>query len=122
MLHGILKKLYFQSTCQSSEKKVHSYAINYWLVSLCSATERIRPWFCKGVVEAQAALTAVSRSSAMLGLVSLRFLLTILCRFSMAFRSGKFRSTENRNTKIIKSAFAVWTGAKSCRKMISATP
>lgn len=52
----------------------------------------------------------------------LRFLLTILCRFSMAFRSGKFRSTENRNTKIIKSAFAGWTGAKSCRKMKSATP
>ncbi len=40
--------------------------------------------------EAQAALIAVFSSSALLGLVSLIFLLTILQRFSMRFRSGEF--------------------------------
>ncbi len=40
--------------------------------------------------EAQAALIAFFRSSALLGRVSLVFLLTISHRFSMGFRSGKF--------------------------------
>ncbi len=42
--------------------------------------------------EAQVALIAALRSSALLGLVSLIFLLTILyyTRFSMGFRSGEF--------------------------------
>ncbi len=40
--------------------------------------------------EAQVALIAVFRSSALLGLVSFIFLLTIPDRFSMGFRSGEF--------------------------------
>ncbi len=41
-------------------------------------------------MEAQVALMAAFRSSALLGLVSLIFLLTIPHRFSMGFRSGEF--------------------------------
>ncbi len=41
-------------------------------------------------MEARVALTVVFRSSALLGLVSLIFLLTIPHRFSMGFRSGEF--------------------------------
>ncbi len=41
-------------------------------------------------MEAQIALIAAFRSSALLGLVSLIFLLTIPHRFSMGFRSGEF--------------------------------
>ncbi len=40
--------------------------------------------------EAQVALIVAFRSSALLGLVSLSFLLTIPHRFSMGFRSGEF--------------------------------
>ncbi len=41
-------------------------------------------------MEAQVALIAAFRSSALLSLVSLIFLLTIPHRFSMGFRSGEF--------------------------------
>ncbi len=41
-------------------------------------------------MEAQVSLTVAFRSSALLGLVSLIFLLTITHRFSMGFRSGEF--------------------------------
>ncbi len=41
-------------------------------------------------MEAQVSLIAAFRSSALLGLVSLIFLLTIPHRFSIGFRSGEF--------------------------------
>ncbi len=41
-------------------------------------------------MEAQVSLTVAFSSSALLGLVSLIFLLTIPHRFSMGFRSGEF--------------------------------
>ncbi len=43
-----------------------------------------------GGMEAQVSLTVAFSSSALLGLVSLIFLLTIPHRFSMGFRSGEF--------------------------------
>ncbi len=52
--------------------------------------EAIRLWHCSGVMEAQVALIAAFRSSVLLGLVSLIFLLTIPHRFSIGFRSGEF--------------------------------
>ncbi len=52
--------------------------------------ETISLWHCSGVMEAQVALIAAFRSSALLGLLSLIFLLTIPHRFSMGFRSGEF--------------------------------
>ncbi len=53
---------------------------------------------CSGVMEAQFALIAAFRSSALLGLVSLIFLLTIPHRFSMGFRSGEFAGQSNTVT------------------------
>ncbi len=63
-----------------------------WITaSMQRGMEVISLWHCSGVTEAQVALTAAFRSSALLGLVSLIFLLTIIPhRFSMGFRSGEF--------------------------------
>ncbi len=58
--------------------------------SIRRGTEVISLWHCWGGMEAQVALIAAFRSSALLGLVSLIFLLIILHRFSMGFRSGEF--------------------------------
>ncbi len=57
--------------------------------SMRHGIEAIRLWHCSGVMEVQVALIAAFRSSALLGLVSLIFLLTIPHRFSVGFRSGE---------------------------------
>ncbi len=58
--------------------------------SIRRGMELISLWHCWGGMEAQVSLTVAFRSSALLGLVSLIFLLTIPHRFSMGFRSGEF--------------------------------
>ncbi len=77
-------------------------------------------------IEAQVALIAAFRSSALLGLVSLIFLLTIAHRFSMGFRSGEFADQSSAVTPWALNQLlvhlAVWAGAKSCLKMKSASP
>ncbi len=77
-------------------------------------------------MEAQVALTVAFRSSALLGLVSLIFLLTIPHRFSMGFRSGEFAGQSSTVTpwslNQLLEPLAVWAGAKSCWKMKSASP
>ncbi len=76
--------------------------------------------------EAQAALIVAFRSSALLGLVSLIFLLTIPSRFSMVSRSGEFALQSSTVTPwSLNQLFvplAVWAGAKSCWKMKLASP
>ncbi len=76
--------------------------------------------------EAQVALIAAFRSSALLGLVSLIFLLTIPHRFSMGFRSGEFAGQSSTVTpwslNQLLVPLSVWAGAKSCWKMKSASP
>ncbi len=76
--------------------------------------------------EAQVALIAVFRSSALLGLVSLIFLLTIPDRFSMGFRSGGFAGQSSTVTpwslNQLLVPLAVWADVKSCWKMKSASP
>ncbi len=76
--------------------------------------------------EAQAALIAAFRSSALLGLVSLIFLLTIPHRLSMGFNSGEFASQSSTVTpwslNQLLVPLAVWAGAKSCWKLKSASP
>ncbi len=52
--------------------------------------EAISLWHCSGVMEAQVTLIVTFRSSALLGQVSLIFLLIIPHRFSVGFRSGEF--------------------------------
>ncbi len=62
-----------------------------WITaSMRRGMETISRWHCSGVMEAQVALMAAFSSSALLGLVSLIFLLTISHRFSMGFKSGEF--------------------------------
>ncbi len=58
--------------------------------SMRRGMEAISLWHCSGVMEAQVALIAAFRSSALLGLVSLIFLLTIPQIFRVGFRSGMF--------------------------------
>ncbi len=79
--------------------KVFSFLCTQYLVgpalawitaSMRRGMEAIILWHCSGVMKAQVALIAAFRSSALLGLVSLIFLLTIPHRFSMGFRSGEF--------------------------------
>ncbi len=85
ILHKIIKKGYFKQKCQASEKYVNFYALNTWLglllpwitASMRRGMEAICLWHCSGVKEAQVALIAAFRSSALLGLVFLIFLLTI---------------------------------------------
>ncbi len=75
-------------------------------------------------MEAQVSLTVAFSSSALLGLVSLIFLLTIPDRFSMGFRSGEFAGQSSTVTpwslNQLLVPLAVWAGAKSCWKMKSA--
>ncbi len=98
-----------------------------WITaSMRRGMEAISPWHCSGVMEVQVALKATFRSSALLGPVSLIFLLTIPHRFSMGFRSGEFAGQSSTVTpwslNQLLVPLAVWAGAKSCWKMKSASP
>ncbi len=76
--------------------------------------------------EAQAALIPAFRSSALLGLVSLIFLLTIPHRFSIEFRSDEFAGQSSTVTtwslNQLLVPLALCAGAKSCWKMKSSSP
>ncbi len=76
-------------------------------------------------MEAQVSLTVAYSSSAFFGLLFLIFLLTILHRFSVGFRSGEFADQSSTPTpwsfNQLLVLLAVWTGAKSCLKMKSAS-
>ncbi len=68
-------------------------------------------------MEAQVSLTVAFRSSALLGLVSLIFLLTIPHRFSMGFRSGKFAGQSSTVTPFISFIYIAQintTGVDHC--------
>ncbi len=77
-------------------------------------------------MEAHVALIAPFRSSELLCLVSLIYLLTIPHRFSMGFRSGEFAGQSStvipRSLNQLSVPMAVWAGAKSYLKMKSASP
>ncbi len=77
-------------------------------------------------MEAQVALIAAFRSSALLCLVSLIFLLTIPHWFSMGFRSGEFAGQSSTVTpwslNQLLVPLTVWAGAKSCWKIKLASP
>ncbi len=73
-----------------------------------------------GVMEAQVTLIAAFRSSALLGLVSVIFLLTILHRYSMGFRSGEFAGQSSTVTpwslNQLLVPLAVWAGTSPAGK------
>ncbi len=128
ILHKINKKGYFKQKCQASEKNVFFYALNTfaWITaSIWRGMETISLWHCSGGMEAQVALIAAFRSSALLGLLSLIFLLTIPHRLSLGFRSGKFSGQSSTVTpwslNQLLVHLAVWAGAKSCWKIKSAS-
>ncbi len=76
-------------------------------------------------MEAQVSLKVAFSSSAFFGLLFLMFLLTMPHRFSMGFRSGEFAGQSSTPTPWsfyqLLVFLAVWTGAKSCWKMKSAS-
>ncbi len=65
--------------------------------------------------ETQVTLITAFSSSALLGLVSLIFLLTISHRFSMGFRSGEFAGS---NTMVIEPAFGTFGSVGRCQVML----
>ncbi len=69
-------------------------------------------------MEAQVALIAAFRSSALLGLVSLIFLLTISHRFYMGFRSGEFAGQSISNTMVIEPAFDTFGSVGRCQVLL----
>ncbi len=87
--------------------------------------EVISLWHGWGGMEAQVSLTVAFSSSAFFDLLFLIFLLTIPHRFSMGFRSGEFAGQSSTPTpwsfNQLVVLLAVWTGAKSCWKMKSAS-
>ncbi len=128
ILHKINKKGYFKQKCQASEKYVFFYALNTfaWITaSMRRGMKTISLWHCSGGMEDQVALIAAFRSSALLGLLSLIFLLTIPHRLSMGFRSGEFSGQSSTVTpwslNQLLVHLAVWAGAKSCWKIKSAS-
>ncbi len=88
--------------------------------------EAISLWHCSGVMEPQVALIAAFGSSALLGLVSLIFLLTIPHRSGeFAGQSGMVGHGHWPRSMVIEPdlvPLAVWAGAKSCWKIKSASP
>ncbi len=117
ILYKINKKGYFKQKCQASNKYVHFYATQYLVGSpFAWITASMWQWHgdislchCSGVMEAQVALIAAFRSFALLGLVSLIFLLTIAHRFSMGFRSGWVCwPIKHSNTMVIEPAFGTF--------------
>ncbi len=86
-----------------------------WMTaSMRRGMEVISPWHCSGVMKARVALIAAFRSSVLLGLVSLIFLLTIPLRFSMKFRSGEFAGQSSTVTpwslNQLLVPLAMWAG------------
>ncbi len=69
-------------------------------------------------MEAQVSLTVAFSSSALLGLVSLIFLLTIPHRFSMGFRSGEFAGQSSSNTMVIEPAFGTFGSVGRCQVLL----
>ncbi len=128
ILHKINKKGYFKHKCQTvlCTQYLVGPPFAWTTASMWRGMEAISLWHCSGVMEAQVALIAAFRSSELLGLVSLIYLLTIPNRLSMGFRSGEFAGQSSTVTpwslNQLLVPLAVWAGAKSCCKIKSASP
>ncbi len=88
--------------------------------SIRRGMEVISLWHCWGGLEAQVSLTVAFSSSAFFGLLFLIFLLTILHRFSIGFRSGEFAGQSSTPTPWLCNQLlvllAVW--AESCQILL----
>ncbi len=96
ILHKITKNIYFKNVRLLKSMLIYmhlilgwaSFCMNYCINAACHGDNQ--PVALLRCNEARVALIAGFRSSALLGLVSLIFLLTIPHRFSLGFRSGEF--------------------------------
>ncbi len=80
-----------------------------WITaSMRRGMEAISLWHCSGVIETQVALIAAFRSSALLSLVSLIFLLSIPHRFSGVQVSRVCWPMKHSNTMVIEPAFGTF--------------
>ncbi len=87
--------------------------------SIRHGMEVISLWHCWGGMEAQVSLIVAFSSSALLGLVSLIFLLTIPHRFSMGFRSGWVCwPIKHSNTMVIEPAFGTFGSVGRCQVLL----
>ncbi len=69
-------------------------------------------------MEAQVSLTMAFSSSALLGLVSLIFLLTIPHRFSMGSGQGVCWPIKHSNTMVIEPAFGTFGSVGRCQVLL----
>ncbi len=69
-------------------------------------------------MEAQVSLTVAFRSSALLGLVSLIFLLTIPDRFSMGSGQASCWPIKHSNTMVIEPAFGTFGSVGRCQVLL----
>ncbi len=101
-----------------------SFCMNYCINAACHGGNQ--PVALLRCNEAQVALIVAFRSSALLSLLFLIFLLTIPHRFSLGFRLGEFAGQSSTpiawSLNQLLVPLAVWAGAKSCWKMKSASP
>ncbi len=90
--------------------------------SIRRGMEVISLWHCSGGMEAQVSLTVAFRSSALLGLVSLLFLLTILHRFAMILYGVQVWrvcwSIRHSNTMVIEPAFGTFGSVGRCQVLL----
>ncbi len=92
-----------------------------WITaSIRRGMEAISLWHCSGVMEAQVALIVAFRSSALLGLVSLIFLLTIPHRLSMHGVQVRWVCwpIKHSNTMVIEPAFGTFGSVGRCQVLL----
>ncbi len=108
-------------------KCFHFYTLNTWfglllheLLHQCGCDmEAVSLWHSSGVMEAQIALIVAFRSSALFGLVSLIFLLTIPHRFSMVIQVRQVCWPINHsNTMAIEPAFGTFGSVGRCQVLL----
>ncbi len=94
-----------------------SFCMNYCINAAWHGVNR--PVALLGCNEIQVALIAVFRSSALLGLVSLIFLLTIPHRFSIEFTSSEFAEQSSTVTNmVIETAFGNFCSVSRCQVLL----
>ncbi len=90
--------------------------------SIRRGMEVISLWHCWGGMEAQVSLTVAFSSSALLGLVSLIFLLTIPHRFSMILYGVQVRRVcwpiKHSKTMVIEPAFGTFGSVGRCQVLL----
>ncbi len=125
ILHKINNKWFFKQKCQASEKYVHFYVLNTLLGLLCMNYCINAAWHegdqsvalirCN---EAKVVWIVAFRSNALLGLVSLIFLLTIPHRLSMGSDQATLQANQAQYTMVIEPAFGIFGSVGRCQILL----